>query len=701
MTGANGRPRVGIDVGGTFTDVALSDADGALEVHKVPSTPADHSRGVLDGFDATAKVVDPAHLGAVAHATTVATNAILERRGARTGLVTTYGFRDVLELGRMRLSQLYDLNYEKVPPLVRRSHRRVIRERMLATGAPLTTPDPQEILRELEHLVAEGTEALAVALINSHANPAHERLVARIAANSFPGLPVCLSSDLVPEAGEYERTSTAVVNAYLIPVVSRYLEAIEAGLRTRGIGGDVLVMQSSGGLMSLSRAVERPCHLVESGPAAGVLAARALLRSTLDVSGAAGAIVFDMGGTTAKASVVEGGEIRVTSSYEVGGRLSEWGGFMGGGGYPLKLPVIDIAEVGAGGGSLIRVDSGGAVHVGPESAGADPGPACYGRNTAATVTDANVVLGYLNPDHLLGGRLKLDAGAARRAIDAHVARPLGAASYEAAWAAHVVANSSMLPAVKAVTSQRGRDPRDFVLLAFGGSGPVHAAGLASLLEVSRVIVPPHPGVFSALGLLAARQEHSTVRSLYGRFGELQPRELERLFDEQRRDLLADLGAASNDGVETQRFLDLRYVGQGTELTIALPHGRISGSSLARTRAHFDDEHHRTYRHRSDVELEVVAMRMTASGAEHAWARRRPRDDKRPAARRRVYFGPAGWLETAVVSRNEVKRHPARGPLIVEEYDATTVVPPNAVVHVDSDGNLVVDLLPGADLPGGG
>ncbi len=329
MSGSNGRPRVGIDVGGTFTDVALTDQHGQIEVRKVPSTPPDHSQGVLNGFDAAAELIATAPIGAVAHATTVGTNAILERRGASTGLITTHGFRDVLELGRMRLSQLYDLNYEKVPPLARRAHRRVIHERMLATGVPLCPPEPSEIVREVDYLVDLGVESLAVAFINAHANPAHEQLVARIVAERFPELPVCLSSELVPEAGEYERTSTAVVNAYLIPVVSRYLEAIETGLRERGVVGDVLVMQSGGGLMSLARAVERPCHLVESGPAAGVLAARSLLQSAPDISGSAGAIVFDMGGTTAKASVVEEGEIRITSSYEVGGRLSEWGASWG------------------------------------------------------------------------------------------------------------------------------------------------------------------------------------------------------------------------------------------------------------------------------------------------------------------------------------------------------------------------------------
>ena len=693
MSGANGQPRVGIDVGGTFTDVAVTDAHGRLEIRKVPSTPPDHSQGVLAGFDAAVELVEIAQIGAVAHATTVGTNAILERRGARTGLITTLGFRDVLELGRMRLSQLYDLNYEKVPALVRRAHRRVIRERMLASGDALTAPDRDEVERELAALVADGIESLAVALLNAHVNPAHEQFVARVAAESFPELPVSLSSDLVPEAGEFERTSTAAVNAYLIPVVSRYLDSIESGLRERGIGGEVLVMRSAGGLMSLARAAERPCHVVESGPAAGVLAARALLQATADGARSAGAIVFDMGGTTAKASVVEDGEIRITSAYEVGGRLSEWGGFMGGGGYPLKLPVIDIAEVGAGGGSLLRVDSAGALHVGPESAGADPGPACYGKSSAATVTDANVVLGYLNPEHLLAGGLALDADAASRAVETHLAGPLGVATHEAAWAAHVVANSSMLPAIKAVTSQRGRNPRDFVLLAFGGSGPVHAAGLAALLDVARVIVPPHPGVFSALGLLAARREQSTVRSLYGRLADLTPDELERLFAEQRRDLTADLGGTAGNGVESQRYLDLRYVGQGTELTIALPSGPITGSSLAETRARFDEEHQRTYRHRSDIEVEVVAMRMTASEAELTATplSGAPARATSPSTRR-AFFGPAGWVETPVVSRPQAAA-PLRGPLIVEEYDATTVVPPDAFVHADERGNLVIDLSP--------
>ncbi len=368
---------------------------------------------------------------------------------------------------------------------------------------------------------------------------------------------------------------------------------------------------------------------------------------------------------------------------------------MGGGGYPLKLPVIDIAEVGAGGGSLLRVDSGGALHVGPESAGADPGPACYGKNAAATLTDANVTLGYLNPDHLLGGRLPLDSAAGVQAVQTHVAQPLGMGTHEAAWAAHVVANSSMLPAIKAVTSQRGRDPRDFVLLAFGGSGPVHAAGLASLLDVPRIIIPPHPGVFSAFGLLAARREHSSVRALYGRFAEFQAGDLEQLFANQQHGLMADLGAASANSFETQRFLDLRYVGQGTELTIALPAGPITGPSLEETRARFDAEHERTYRHRSDVDLEVVAIRMTASAEEPTWSPRyEPAALDASASTRRVYFGAAGWFNAPVVARGDLSARPTLGPLIVEEYDATTVVPPDTHVHVDDRGNLVIDLAVG-------
>jgi N-methylhydantoinase A len=686
--------RVGIDIGGTFTDVVQLDATGKAEVFKVPSTPADYSAGVLDGLASVLVGTPPDSLAALLHATTVGTNAILEGRGARTGLITTDGFRDVLELGRMRLPQLYNVLYEKRPPLVRRALRRVVGERMLASGVAVMTPEPTEVVRELDLLVEAGIESLAVCLLNAHVNPAHERLVAAIARERYPSLPLSISNDLVPEVGEYERTSTTVINAYLQPIVSSYLESIAASLLEKEIGAPVFVMQSNGGVMTLAHAMDRPCHLVESGPAAGVIAARELVRRSLRASGIDGAIVFDMGGTTAKASVIEDGEIRVTTDYEVGGRLSEWGGFMGGGGYALKLPVIDIAEVGAGGGSLLGVDSAGALHVGPESAGADPGPACYGRSSVATVTDANVVLGFLNPMHLLGGTVRLDADAAEHAVDEQVARPLGLGRLEAAWSAHVVANSSMLPAIKAVTSQRGRDPREFVLIAFGGSGPVHAAGLAQLLEVPRVVVPPHPGVFSAFGLLAARSQHSVVRSFFRLYDKLDPRELDDVFTELERAAVAELaGSHQRPEVEIQRALDVRYVGQGSELTVALDGGPVTPGTLGDSRARFEREHERAYRHRSDTApLEIVAVRLSATGGASPVASRYEQPDQSgERSSRPVFFGPGGLHETPILVRGDLGRAPLAGPLVIEEYDATTVVPPGSTAELDADGNILIDI----------
>ena len=519
----------------------------------------------------------------------------------------------------------------------------------------------------------------------------------RIINELAPEVLCSLSSDVLPEVREYERTSTTVINAYVRPIVDRYLRSLLRGIQEIGVRAPVRIMQSNGGIQSARSAMLRPVHLVESGPAAGVVAARLLAAR----AGVPSAIAFDMGGTTAKASLIEEGRTRVTSEFEVGARLSAQGLNLAGGGYAMKIPVLDIAEVGAGGGSIVWIDRGGSLQIGPRSAGAEPGPACYGLGgEEPTVTDANVVLGYLNPRYLAGGSVPIDAARARRAIEERVARPLGLGVEESAWAAHVVSSARMIAGIKAVTTQRGRDPRESVLIAFGGNGPVHAAGMARLLEIRRVIVPPSPGLFSAFGLLYARHERHVVQTYYRPVDAVDPDHLDAALRALEAGALAEM---HSDGYERERVrsirgADLRYVGQGFELTVPLEGGRLDAAKLSRLAELFRQEHHRTYGHRSDDDpVQIVNLRLTVFAGEDEL--QRPTgcwwDDRRgagsPGATREVHFGGGAPVACPVLRRADLDGAGRAGPLIVEEYDATTVVPPSCAAALDPDGNIVLEI----------
>jgi N-methylhydantoinase A len=504
-----GTLRVAADVGGTFTDIACLSADGELSTCKIPSTPQDYASAIIEGIQTLTRSLGSGSddLAEVLHASTVATNAILEGKGAKTALVTTEGFRDVLELRRIRVPRLYEPLYEKPPPLVPRRRRYEVKERLDGTGAVVEPLDETQVRALAAVLEGAGVEAIAISLLHAYANPAHEQRIAEILRAALPDCFISVSSEVLPEIREYERTSTTVVNAYIGPVMSHYLHSLRERLRASGVRGRLLMMQSSGGTMDVSQVLARPATVVESGPAAGVVgAARVGVRAGYD-----SLITFDMGGTTAKASLIEAGQVLATDEYEVGGGISLSSRLAKGGGYALKLPVIDVSEVGAGGGSIVRIDAGGALKVGPDSAGAVPGPACYAKGgTEPTVTDASVVLGYLNPQALAGGTVPIDSKLSDAALHRIVAS-LGMDVLEAAYGIHRLANSTMMRAVKAVSTYRGRDPRDFALFAFGGNGGVHAASLAHELQMRRVIVPPAAGVFSAVGLLCADLE--AVRSV--------------------------------------------------------------------------------------------------------------------------------------------------------------------------------------------
>ena len=688
--------RIGADIGGTFTDIVVLAADNSVRTIKVLSTPDDFGRAIVTGvlgFLADADL-PPASIGEIDHGTTVATNSILEKKGARVGLLTTKGFRDVLEIRRVRLPVLYDLNWQKPEPIVPRERRLEVSERVGPEGDVRVAVDIEGARTAMESLKAKGVEALAVCFLHSYARPQHEEAVGRLAAEYFPY--VSLSCEVLPELREYERTASTVVDAYVKPVVARYLKNLRDNLDACGVKSPLLVMQSSGGLVSDDGAVARPVRIIESGPAAGVIAAAAAGRA----AGFENLIAFDMGGTTAKASIIERGEIHLSPEYEVGSEVSRSSRLIKGGGHLIRIPAIDIAEVGAGGGSIAWIDPGGVMRVGPESAGAAPGPACYCLGgERPTVTDANVVLGFLNPDYLCGGELKLDAERARRAIQDRIAGPLGLSLLEAAEGIHRIANATMQRAIRSVSIERGRDPRDFALIAFGGSGPAHAAGLARDLDIARIVVPPHPGLFSALGLLAADVEQLYTRSALTELLRLDPARGNTILASMQARAQQDLAGEGfgNERVEMTRFVDLHYRKQISELMLPLPDRPLDEALLAELAEQFHAEHQRTYGYAiRDERVELVAFKLRARGhrvnpVEVPWRRL---VDTRPIARsdRRVYFGAAiGHLRTPVIGRADLSENPQAGPLVIEEYDSTVVVPPGWNARRTDIGFMILEI----------
>ena len=648
--------RIGADVGGTFTDVVLADADGRIRVEKVLSTPPDYDRAVVDAVLALGGADE------VVHGTTVATNAVLEHRGARTALVTTAGFRDVLELRRMRMPHLYDAFWSKPPTLVERSLRFEVGERMLADGTVERPLDEDEARAIAARLRDAAVESVAVCLLHAYLHPAHERRLGEILRAELPGVAVSLSSEILREQQEYERTATTVVNAYVRPLMASYLDSLRRGLGD----ADLSIMQSSGGVMSAAEAAERPVYVLESGPAAGVVATLALAREL----GHANAIAFDMGGTTAKASLIEHGRVSRTQEYEVGASLSVGSRLLRGSGELIRIPTIDIAEVGAGGGSIAWRDPAGAVAVGPRSAGADPGPACYGRGgREPTVTDANVALGLLPEGRIGDGRLELSRALAERALETVGVSPR---------AVHDLANATMMRALRSVSTEKGRDPSEFALVAYGGSGPVHAAALAAELGARTVVVPPLAGVFSAVGLLSARAERHDVR--FCRIDARAP-DLALL-----RQLDAEMRA---DGDAWQRSADVRYRGQSWSVRVDLP-GEIDAGSLVDLVSRFELEHERLYGTRLEPgsPIDIRALRRVTLGPERPATAFRADGPTRDGTRL-ADFGD-GPVAARVCSRDDL-HEPTEGPLLVDELDTTVVVPPGWVACLDrGSGALVLD-----------
>src|SRR5919199_3318107 len=624
---SNASYRAGVDIGGTFTDlIIIDDTTGELTVGKVLTTPSDPSQAVAEVLaDALRRGHVPAdHVQHVIHGTTLVTNAIIERKGARTALLTTKGFRDAYEIGREHRYDLYDLFLEMPRPLVPRHLRLEVDERVYADGSVARAPEPTAVARLVAELRDKDIQAIAVSFVHSYANPAHEQLVGAIIGEIAPGVRVSLSSDVVPEIREYERTSTTVANVYVQGLVERYLNELVRRLQSIGIRGELLLMLSSGGVSTVETATRFPLRLLESGPAAGALASA----HYGELAGVRDLLAFDMGGTTAKLCVVEDGKPLTSTEFEVDRKYR----FKSGSGLPVKVPTVDLIEIGAGGGSIARVDSLGLLKVGPESAGADPGPVCYGRGGAEpTVTDADLVLGYLDPDFFLGGRLKLDRRRTKEVLTTRIADPLGLSVTQAAWGIHQLVDESMASAARVHAIERGKDPRSLPLFAFGGAGPVHGFGVARILHSPRLIVPFGAGVTSTVGFLSAPLAFDFVRTFYGQLDRIDWQHVNNLFQDMRGQgdaILARSGVPAGERSMT-RQADLRYAGQGHEIRVELPDGELGPDSLPAVTERFERVYRDLFgRTGPDVPLEAVSWRLLASGPRPALRLRAP---ERPTA----------------------------------------------------------------------
>ena len=685
-----GRFRVAIDVGGTFVDAVLADTDGGhLTAVKVPTTPVDRAIGVMQGI---AAVCDAAGVGTdqvveVVHGSTTGTNALIERTGSSVGLLTTQGFRDVLEIGRVMrpMAGLYDITVDRPKPLVPRQLCLEAVERLDGAGSVVTALDEASVHAAADRFAAEGVEAVAICFLFAHLNPSHEERAAAILAGRLPGVPISLSSQISPEYREYERASTTVMNAYLAPVMRNYLQNLENKLM-EGMGNARLaVIQANGGSTSVEAAKSRAVTTVNSGPAGGVVAAAYYGR----LHGRKQVLSVDMGGTSFDIGLIEDGQSRVTTE----------GDFQG---LPVKIPIIDLNIIGAGGGSIAWIDAGGALNVGPQSAGAEPGPACYGRGgTEPTVTDANVVLGRLNPENFNAGRMTLDVGAARRAVGT-LAKAMGLSVEEAALGIIRIVNANMTKGIAAVTIQRGIDVRSFSLFSFGGAGGVHAVELAQDLQMNEAIIPPLPGTFSAIGLLSTEMRHDYVDALGGVVAhEADPADLESRFQAMeargREELRAN--GFGDKAIRTERLADLKVVGQTYELLLPLPHqGPVDRAGIDALLSAFGNLYRERYAFFfEDEAIELVNLRVSAHGANPTVTfpkSGKAGPDPAPArtGSRKVYFAGAGWTDTAVYRRESLAfGMELPGPAVIEEETSATLIPPGVLVLVAVDQGLIVAL----------
>ena len=690
--------RVGVDIGGTFTDlIVVEERTGAFTVGKVLTTPDDPSQAIeavlAEALERAS--IAPAEIAQIVHGTTLVTNAMIERKGARTALLATAGFRDSVEIGRENRYDLYDLMLENPRPLVPRYLRFDVPERTLADGSILCTLDEGYVERLARELAAVGVEAVAIAFLHSFTNPAHEQAARTAVHRAAPGMRVSISSDVVPEIREFERTSTTIANVYVQARVERYLRELEARLGRMDVPGKLFLMLSSGGIATVDTAVRYPVRLLESGPAAGALAATAYGQA----AGHPSLLSFDMGGTTAKICVIDRGRPLIAHEFEVD-RIYR---FKKGSGLPITIPVIEMIEIGTGGGSIARVDALGLLKVGPDSAGSVPGPVCYGRGgSEPTVTDADLVLGYLDPAYFLGGRMALDVEGARRAIDARIAGPLGISVEEAAWGIHQIANEQMANAARVHALERGKDPHRFPLFAFGGAGPVHAYRIARALGAPALLAPLGAGVISTVGFLSAPLAFDFVRSWRGQLGALDWAHANTLLGEMEAEgaaLLEESGVPAG-AVHYRREADMRYVGQGHQIRVPLPDGALNEAQVPLLQAAFEAVYRELYeRLGPPVPVEIMNWRVTAAGPEPDLQLAVRADNASTNAAdavkgaRPAYFPEAGgFTDTPIYDRYRLAPGAQfAGPAIVEERESTVIVGPGAQCSIDAQWNLVITL----------
>jgi N-methylhydantoinase A len=692
------RYRVSVDIGGTFTDLlALNEETGELTNIKIPSTPKQPSDAVLGTMHEFLHLANPHEVASVTHATTIAVNALLGQIGfelPKTALLTTKGFKDVIEIGRQRRPELYNLSVRKPRALIPRTNRYEVSERIGPNGEEVQPLDERGVAEIGRILEEESVESVAIGFINSHVQPAHELAAERQLKRINPGIRVTLSHRVAREHREYERISTAAVNACLMPIISKYVKELIGKLRTEaGIESPFVMMQSNGGIASSEAIIERPVTIIESGPAAGVIATSFYSQ----LLGTKNMLSFDMGGTTAKAGIVRDGKPGIAAEYEVGGKIHS-GRIIKGSGYPIRFPFIDLAECGAGGGTLARVDEGGGLQIGPMSAGAEPGPACYGHGgEQPTVTDANVVLGRLNPEYLLGGKLRIHKDLAEKSIHKWICEKAGLDLVEAASGIIRIAVSEINKIMRIVSVERGIDPRSFTLIAFGGAGPMHACLLAEELSVKDVVIPLNPGLFSALGLMTADYVHHSLRPIFQKFTEVEPEKVERLFTEMEEEITNLL---LNEGVDAKRILlerqmDARYVGQAYELTIdtTTPFNEDSRKEAEKA---YHLAHMSIYGYSSDgEEVEIVNLRVVGRGITRKPAfpmrsngqRENPKEAVNSV--RLVHLDDEEKGEKCPIYERERLRSGDTlfGPAVVEQFDSTTVILPRWICEVDEYGNL--------------
>jgi N-methylhydantoinase A len=687
--------RLGCDIGGTFTDfVLLNDRTGEIKINKCLTTPSDPSDAVEQGIrEMEEKTPDiMGNLDEIIHGTTLVINSIIERKGAKTGLITTKGFRDVLELGREIRYAPYDIFAEFPKPLIPRRLRLEVDERVRSDGTLLKPLDPKEAKEVVSRLLEMGVESIAVCLLNSFENPAHEIMIKEIIREQNPDIPISISYEVLPQIREYERTSTTVTNAYVKPLTGRYLERLSERLESIGSTGKLFIMLSSGGITSVETAAEFPVRIIESGPTAAVISGQyyGKLFNLPEM------FCFDMGGTTAKSCLIQRGVAGVVPTFEVG-RVQR---FMKGSGLTIQVPVVDLMEIGAGGGSIAKVSKMGTLQVGPESSGADPGPICYGRGGLEPgITDADLLLGYLDEDYFLGGEMKLDKEAARRGIEEKIARPLDVSFIQAVWGIHDLINETMAAAAKTHIAEKGGNPRIVTVAAFGGAGPVHAYGLARKLGAPRLLVPPNAGVGSALGFFTAPRAFDMVRSHKVSLNGADFNEIEKIYKEMEAEGLRTLEKSGRtEDVKFERSVDIRFVGQGSETSIAIPESDFIMVKREEVRRRFDETYEKLYgRTYPDAPVEFINFRVRASLPERLL--QLPKAEKKAGSlehavkgQRQAYSGIAkDFIPHTVYDRYRLfPGAKFQGPAIIEERESTVIVGEDASVSVDDYGFLWID-----------